>query len=142
MEKSTDLENLTRQLYQAVSQSDIKFFEQHIRRGEGCVLIGTAPAEWWSDYRSAVDALREQMKAAGDALRLVPGDIKAYQHGDAGWVADQPKFLLGNREVPCRHTLTCIREEGQWRIVQQHFSIGVPNEDAFGDWADKLRQAG
>ena len=141
MERSTDLENLTRQLYEAVSRSDITFVQQQFRPGEGCVVIGTAPDEWWTDSRGAVNAMREQMKAVGNALRLVPGEVKAYQHGDVGWVADRPKFLLGDTEVPCRHTAVFIREDGRWRIVQYHFSIGIANEDAFGDSAGKLSKA-
>ena len=141
MERSTNLENLTRQLYQSVSSGDITFFEQHLS-GQSCVLIGTAPDEWWNDYTGALAALRAQMGAVGNAMRLVPGDVEAYQHGDVGWVSDQPKFVLGDKEVPCRYTAVYVRENGQWRIAQNHFSIGVPNEDAFGEWAEKLDKAG
>jgi hypothetical protein len=121
-----------------VSRGDITFFEQHLSRGESCVVIGTAPEEWWNDYNSVLNAMRAQMETAGDAINLVAGDLMAYRHDDVGWVADRPTFRLGGVEVPCRHTSVFVREANEWRIVQHHFSIGVTNEDAFGAEAGKL----
>ena len=138
MERCMELEDLTRRFYQSLSGGDITFLEQHLSRG-ACVLIGTAPEEWWDDYRSAVDAIRLQMEKVGDALTLVADGLQAYRYGDVGWIADKPKFRLGSTEVPCRHTAVFIREGGEWKIVQQHLSIGVANEAAFGA---ELRRVG
>jgi hypothetical protein len=38
----------------------------------------------------------------------------------------------GGTRVECRHTSVFVRSQGTWRIVQHHFSIGIPNEDVFG----------
>lgn len=138
MERSAELEDLARKLYEAVSKGDISFFERHLSRGESCVVIGTAPDEWWDEYRSALDAMRAQMETVGGAVELSAGDVTAYREGDVGWVADQPTFRLGGIEVACRHTSVFVRAEGEWRIVQHHFSIGVANEDVFGDEAGRL----
>jgi hypothetical protein len=138
MERCADLEALTRQLYEAVSQGDITYFERHLSRGESCVVIGTEPEEWWNDYHAVLEAMRAQMKTAKDAVRLIASNLSAYRHGDVGWVSDRPKLRLGRVEVPCRHTSVFMKEDGEWRIVQHHFSIGVTNEDAFGAEAGKL----
>jgi hypothetical protein len=37
------------------------------------------------------------------------------------------RFPEGN-EVRARHTLLYRREDGQWRLVHEHVSFGVPNE--------------
>ena len=138
MERSAELEQLTRGLYDAVSTADVSFFERHLSRGESCVVIGTAPGEWWDDYPSALEPIREQMETAGDAVDLVAGDVRAYRAGDVGWVADRPTISLGGVDVACRHTSVFVREDGEWRIVQHHFSIGVANEDVFGEEAAQL----
>lgn len=136
MERSAELEQLTRELYDAVSRGDISFFERHLSRGERCVVIGTAPGEWWDDAPSALESMREQMAAVGDAVDLVAGDVRAYREGDVGWVADRPTFSLAGVDVACRHTSVFVREDGEWRIVQHHFSIGVANEQIGGSrWA-------
>lgn len=137
MERCAELEELTREFYVAVSTGDISFFERHLSRRESCVVIGTAPEEWWDDRSGALAAIRKQM-AAGDEMKLTAGNMRAYRAGNVGWVADRPVLRLGAVEVACRHTSVFVLEDGAWRITQQHFSVGVPNEDVFGKHAAKL----
>lgn len=138
MERSRELEDLTRKLYEAVSSADAGFFERYLSRGETCVVIGTAPEEWWEDCASALDPIRRQMASVGDAVELVAGDVRAYRAGEVGWVADRPTLKVGAVAASCRHTSVFVREGGEWRIVQHHFSIGVANEEVFGSEAGKL----
>lgn len=138
MERSPELEDLTRKLYDAVSSADAAFFERYLSRGESCVVIGTAPDEWWEDYAAALDPIRKQMASAGDRVKLVAGNVRAYREGKVGWVADLPTLKLGSVAALCRHTSVFVCEEGEWRIVQHHFSIGVSNDDVFGSEARKL----
>lgn len=138
MDRSPELEDLTRQLYEAVTNADAAFFERYLSRGESCVVIGTAPREWWEDYAAALDSIRKQMASVGEAVELLAGDVRAYCEGEVGWVADQPTLKLGSVAALCRHTSVFVREGDEWRIVQHHFSIGVENDDAFGSEAEKL----
>lgn len=142
MERAPELEALTRALYEATSKGDLAFFERHVPRASDLVFVGTAPGEWWSDRGALLDALRGQMQAAGSAFSLTPGeDLRACRQGDVGWVADRPTMRFGDTAVACRHTSVLVREAGAWTFVQQHFSIGVPNEQAFGaDAARRLEQ--
>ena len=39
-------------------------------------------------------------------------------------------FRLGEQEGPFRLTIVYRREDGVWKMVHFHSSIGVPNEDA------------
>jgi hypothetical protein len=127
-----ELESLARDLYAAVANADPAFFERRLSDVDGLIVIGTAPGEWWSDYGAALDAIRRQMKEVGTAIRLTPGDLRAWSAGDVGWVADRPTLHLGGREAACRHTSVFVRRDGDWRIVQHHFSMGVPDATAFG----------
>jgi hypothetical protein len=138
MERSPELEELTRKLYKAVSTGDATFFELNLSRSESCVVIGTAPDEWWEDYATAIEPIRKQMASVGEAVELLAGDVMAYREGAVGWVADQPTLKLGSVATPCRHTSVFVREADEWRIVQHHFSIGVSNDDVFGSEAKKL----
>ena len=138
MKRSTELEDLTRRLYEAVSNADSAFFERYLSQSESCVVIGTAPDEWWGDYDAALEPIRTQMASAGDAVELAAGDVRAHVEGEVGWVADRPTLKLGSVAALCRHTSVFVREEGEWRIVQHHFSIVVSNDDVFGSEAGKL----
>ena len=86
---------------------------------------------WWAGYAAIVDAVRPQMRAmAGSSME---GDPQAYVEGTVGWFADQVQWKLPNGAViPARLTGVCIKEEGEWKYLQTHFSIGVPNDEAFG----------
>jgi len=138
MERSLELEELTRKLYEAVSQANKEFFKQYLSGDESCVVIGTAPDEWWDNRDAALQAICAQMETAGNAVLLTEGNLRAYRQGDVGWVADRPTLKVGGVEVRCRHTSVFVREQQWWRIVQHHFSIGVTNEEVFGAEATKL----
>jgi hypothetical protein len=36
------------------------------------------------------------------------------------------------QEIPCRLTGVLRLEGGEWKVIQSHASIGVPNAQAFG----------
>jgi len=63
----------------------------------------------------------------------VAGDLRCYSEGSVGWVADRARFVLGDgSEIPFRFTAVFRREDGAWRMVQAHASLGVPNADVVG----------
>ncbi len=60
-------------------------------------------------------------------------EYTAFEEGTVGWVADQGTFRMPDgTEVPFRMTVVVHREDGDWKVVQEHASIGVRNEDALG----------
>lgn len=133
MQRSPELEQLTRRMYASISDADISVFEAHLSRAEVGVIIGTAPGEWWETADDALAAMRTQMSNSEGSVDLVAGDLRAYEHQDVGWVADRPHLRVGDTAIECRQTSVFVRENGSWRLVQQHFSIGISNEDAFGE---------
>jgi hypothetical protein len=67
-------------------------------------------------------------------VKVVHGEVKAYEEGTVGWAADQGHFLLPDgSEVPFRITAVFHREDGDWRLVQEHASVAVSNEEAIGE---------
>jgi len=70
------------------------------------------------------------MDALGGRLPFLPGDPEAFEEGTVGWVADRPSFALpGMGTIPFRLTMVFHREDGEWKAVQSHASVAVPNED-------------
>jgi ketosteroid isomerase-like protein len=69
----------------------------------------------------------------GDGLRAVADDIDIHVQGDVAWAEGRGRFTsAGGGERPVRMTGVLIREDGQWKVVQSHASVGVPNADIFG----------
>jgi hypothetical protein len=47
-----------------------------------------------------------------------------------GWLADQPTFVLPDgSSFETRLTAVVRKEDGQWKLVHAHFSVGVPDEE-------------
>ena len=131
MEKSKELKSFILSGYKAMGGGDFGWWERHQSRQEGALSIGTDPNEWWAGYAAIMAAVRPQIQALAGSV--MEGDPQAYVEGTVGWFADSAQWKLPNGAViPTRLTGVCIKEEGEWKFLQTHFSIGVPNEEAFG----------
>jgi hypothetical protein len=66
-------------------------------------------------------------------LRLEGGpEPRGYADGHVGFAVDQPRFVLPDgRFVAARLTAVLSQESEGWKVVHLHFSIGVPDEEAF-----------
>jgi ketosteroid isomerase-like protein len=92
--------------------------------------IGT-DAEEWETSKQVVDAVAAA--GGGDDIAAVADDIDIHIQGDVAWAEGHGRFTrAGGGERPTRMTWVLIRENGQWKFVQSHASIGVPNADIFG----------
>lgn len=133
MEQAPDLRDVMLRFYEALSSGDMSFLDRHISTADEVRGIGTDPEEWWAGGR-LVEVWKEQVEAMGGSMPLAAGDPEAYSEGSVGWVTDRPTLKMpdGN-EVPLRFTAVFHREEDEWRIVQSHGSLGVSNEESFGE---------
>jgi hypothetical protein len=83
-----------------------------------------------------VEALRAQAEAmGGDGLQIVPGQLQAYREGSVGWVIDRNSSfrIPDGTEIPFRNSAVFLQEDGEWKLVHTHTSIGVRNEELFGE---------
>ena len=134
MEHSDELRDLTLRLYEAEASGDLSFIERHFSRREGAVYVGSDPNEWWEGFEAFVQAMRAQSEAMG-GMQIVAGQLQAYQEGGIGWVIDRDASfrLPDGTEIPFRNTVIFRREDGEWKLVHEHASIGIRNEEMFGE---------
>ena len=133
MERSDELRDLMLRFYSALSSGDISFIDQHFSTAEEVRGIGTDPTEWWSG-RKLIDVWKEQIDALGGSMPITAGDLEAFADGNVGWVADRPTLDVGDgNPVAIRFTAVFLREDGDWKLVQSHGSIGLRNESSFGE---------
>jgi hypothetical protein len=64
-------------------------------------------------------------------VHSVLDDVTAYREGSVGWAAGRGYFEVDGRRVPVRLTMVVHEEDGEWKAVQSHASIGVPNDRMF-----------
>ena len=123
MRSSEALRETTLAFYDRFSADDVASFDDLVS-AEATSIIGTAEDEWFTD--------REKLRSGFgyDGLRLEGGDPQAWEEGDVGWVADRPTMhARGVGPIRTRFTGVFRREDGRWRLVLSHFSVGVPDSE-------------
>jgi len=139
MEHSDDLKDLTLRFYEAAASGDLSFFDRHVSRQEGVVFVGTDPKEWYEGFDALSEAASREEKRVPprsvDDTDYVARRLQAYQEGSVGWVIDRDASfrLPDGTEIPFRNTLVFRRENDEWKLVHGHSSIGVRNEEIFGE---------
>ncbi len=137
MEHSDQLRDLMLRFYEATTAGDISFLENHLSRQDGTVFVGTDPNEWWEGFEAFAEAMRAQSESMGEGggLQIVPGRVQAYREGNVGWAIDRDASfrLPDSTEIPFHNSCVFLEEDGEWKLVHGHSSIGVSNEELFGD---------
>ena len=133
MEQSSELKELYLRICEALSSGDYSFFEDYFSQEAGVLAIGTDPTEWWSGYATITKVFTAQLKEMG-GFQILADTPQAYRDGSIGWIAGHPILKLPyGKEMPVRLTAVFQKEQNGWKIVQWHFSIGIPNEDSIGE---------
>ncbi|WP_187345687.1 nuclear transport factor 2 family protein [Sorangium cellulosum] len=135
----TQIASLVNQFYQASTNGDLDFIEGIISTSPNAVFLGTAPGEvytghdaivqWWQDMFIFLDGLGYP-NDGGLPIEATGGLLQLQQQGTVAWVADDPTFAFLGGDVPSRLSLVFHKDSsGQWKIIQGHWSIGLPNEE-------------
>jgi ketosteroid isomerase-like protein len=134
MEQAPDLKQLYLRTYEVFQTGDVALFADLLSQQPDVVMIGTDPAEWWTDRTAMAEVIQAQVALVQHTgLAIVPGDIQAYRAGSVGWVIDRPRFRLPDgTETTLRATAIFEQEHGAWKMVHGHYSIGVPNAEVPG----------
>jgi len=131
MNPSVELKNIMLRLYECESSRDVSMLEHLVSHREDVLTIGTDPSEWWTGYDTIERVFRAQTQEMGAQIKA--GELSAFVEGTVGWASDKAKILLPNgQEIPVRVTTVFHNEDGEWKIVQHHVSVGVPNSEVIG----------
>ncbi len=131
MQRSHELLETYVQLSEALSRGAISSADQFLSSAESVSVIGTDGDEYWTGAEAvhpAMEAVVQLYRETG--MQFVPGEAEAYVEGDIGWVVDRPTFRSREgKEAHARATSIFCREGGAWRLVHQHVSLPVPDEE-------------
>jgi len=120
---SEELAALVRALYAAMGAGDAVAVEAFYSRDPHAVFVGSDGEEFWTDPEQHNRDVRPYWERAGNVV--TPGDLLAFECGEVGWVVDRPTFRLADgQQYETRLTLVLHREDGTWRIVHSHASVG------------------
>ncbi len=130
MRQSAEVRETLLRFYEVFSAPDLEGFAQIItQEDEGVLVIGTDPGDW-AEGRERWIAAREALTHSMEGLRLEAGEApRGYEEGSMGWVADRPRAVLPDGTISTRLTGVLCQEDGEWRLVHIHLSVGVPDEE-------------
>jgi SnoaL-like domain len=123
MQQSEEVRDAILRFCERLSAGDVASFDELVSQEPSTLIIGTAPGEWVTE--------RERMRFGFEAegVRLEAKNPVGYEAGSLGWVVDQPAFVFPDGSVmQTRLTAVMRQEEGRWKLVHMHFSVGVPDE--------------
>jgi ketosteroid isomerase-like protein len=125
-----EIRKLLDELIEAQNSGDAPRLRTMLSERADAVHIGTDAGEWWTSGQF-VDGVAA---AGGEGdIRVVADDIDVHVQGDLAWVEGRGRFMRADgAERAVRVTGVLVREGGQWKLVQSHSSIAVPNTDIFG----------
>ena len=126
MEHSGEVRDTMLRFYERLTAGDVASFDRIVSSDPATLVIGTSPGEWVMDRA----ALRYGFEAEGMGIErgLRP---TGYERGDVGWFVDEPTYVFpgGSGRIATRLTAILQREDGDWRIVHMHVSVGVPDDE-------------
>jgi hypothetical protein len=133
MERSDELTDVVLAAFEDFLRRDTSWIDRHTSRHEGVLVIGTDPNEWIEGGDQVTDNAKQEIHES-TARFSSPGEVEAFVEGTVGWASARPVWTLEDGgEIPARWTGVFHLEDGEWKMVQGHVSVGVPNEDLFGE---------
>jgi hypothetical protein len=133
MERSDELIDVVLAAFENFSSQDTSWIDRHTSRHEAVLVIGTDPNEWIEGGNQVAENAKQEIQES-TARFSSPGEVEAFVEGSVGWASARPAWILEDgRKIPARWTGVFHLEDGEWKMVQGHVSVGVPNEDLFGE---------
>ncbi len=127
-ERSAEIEQVLRDIIDAMARSDLDDVGRRTSRDPAVVAIGTDASEWSEGFDEIMRLFRDSTPEGGSRVSVAVEDITAFREGGVGWAAGRVAFEVDGRSVPVRLTAVLLQEDGEWKAVQTHASIGVPND--------------
>lgn len=127
-ERSPEIEQVLREAVGAMASSNADEVGRRTSRDPCVISIGTDAREWAEGYDQIMELFRESTPEGELGVTVGLDDVSAFRDRNVGWAAGHGHFELQGKRVPVRITAVMHEEDGDWKIVQGHASIGVPNE--------------
>lgn len=128
-ERSSEIETFLLKTVEAFNRGDVGFFERTTSRDVGTLDIATDPNEWVEGYEAIIQVERDMMREGSWQVDVRPEEVTAFREGTVGWGAGRGYVEIQGKRVTLRMTVVVHQEDGEWKAVQSHASIGVPNAE-------------
>ncbi|HLZ21922.1 MAG TPA: nuclear transport factor 2 family protein [Ktedonobacterales bacterium] len=128
MQPSPAIREIQLREFQATKAKDLASVMALWSSEPGAMLIGTDPSEWLTT-REAIEQI--ERAALENTSGRMPDDLEivAYEEGTVGWANVRYTAKLPNGgSFLIRWTVIYHQEGGQWKMVNGHASLGIPDD--------------
>jgi SnoaL-like protein len=128
MQPSPAIREIEMRGFQLMAAKDLASIMAGWSNDPGAMFIGTDPSEWITNRAALEQMARASME---NSSGRIPDDLEivAYEEGTVGWsnLRYTAKLPNGGSFVMC-WTDIYHQEDGQWKGVSSHVSVGVPDD--------------
>jgi class 3 adenylate cyclase len=133
VERSEEIRRVMERWFVAYRDGDADEYTARISGHPGTLAIGSDEEEWLHGA-DLLPVWRHQLEETG-GFPVEWSEIEAWEEGSVGWAACQMTIRPISGSGPeslARGSWVLHLERGEWKIVQVHYSLGVPNLEVFG----------
>ena len=128
MQTSAAIRELEMQIFQLIVAKDVAGVMALESQQPGNMLIGTDPSEWLTNY-AAIEQVVTAALQTGSGRMPDSLEILAFEEGTVGWANVRYTTKLPNGgSFMIRWSHVFHQEDGAWKLVNDHTSIGVPDD--------------
>ncbi len=132
IEKSPELEAVLRRMWRIYVSGSVEALSNVVSSHPDVRVIFSADDYWVTGSDRVVPLLAERSSRM-NVERIEIDRIEAFEVDDFGWAACAVTVFFSSGESSSfRNTATFVIEDGVWKAVQLHTSVGVPEEETFG----------
>jgi adenylate cyclase len=142
MQDSSQVREAVERFWNLIGAADLDGLGDALTAGPIAQVIGSAPGEGHDDRETWIAGFRSMIEAM-PGVRVDPGPTRGYANGDTGYAIGEPTWHLpGDMTLQMRSTFVLQREDGEWKVVHLHASVGIPDERAVEMQAEERAAAG
>ncbi len=128
---SPEIEAVMRRILTAYASADRETLSNLFSTDPNLRVIGTDDDEWWIGPDEFLGVLEAQSHDWPD-FEAETRKVEAFQDGAFGWATALTVLTSPETTTPLRHVAALRLEAGNWRVIQWHNSIPVPNREIWG----------
>jgi class 3 adenylate cyclase len=131
LQHSEEIRSVTGRMWAAWMRGDVESVLGRFSRSPGVSGFGTDPTEVFDDPVRLERYTRAEFETMDGPWPFGPAEIDGWREGDVGWSTVRASVLL-DESHPIRVSYVFRLERDDWRVVHQHWSVGVTNEEVLG----------
>jgi ketosteroid isomerase-like protein len=127
-----ELSLIIREWYYAASEGQVEAFLKFFLQDPNTTYFGTDPHEIWYGFDQIKENIEDNFRTYGK-WTVMSKNLQVHRNGECAIFTDEVELSAryGGSSIAedARMSGVLMLKDGQWKIAQVHFSIGIPNQD-------------